>query len=112
MAHATYDREAADEQQRRTQYMADLAHERSLDDALEGAHIEAASMDGNDILDMIANDPALDARLVILIERVAMLGVAGKAAGSYEADVMRAAHDMQAALVGVVADRRYKAVAR
>lgn len=112
MGQSQYDILAHAEQQRRTQYMADLAHERSLDDALDGAHIATAEMDGNDILDMIANDPALDARLVILIERVAMLGVAGTAAGAYEADVLRAAHDMQAALVGVVADRRYKAVQR
>ena len=55
-------------------------------------------------------DPALDARLVLLVERVAMLGVASGAIETYNADVLRAANDLQAAFVGVVSDRRVRAV--
>ena len=107
---APYDYQAHGEQIRHAQYLADMAHESKLDDALNLAHIATAEMEGSELLQLCADDPSLDARLVILIERVAMLGVAGKASEQYQQDVIRAALDLQSALVGVVGDRNYREV--
>jgi len=51
-------------------------------------------------------------RLVLLIERVALLGVAGAPNAGFKDDVLRAAEDLRAAMVGLVSERRVKAVTR
>lgn len=108
MTQPQYDYQAHGEQIRHAQYLADMAHESKLDDALNLAHIATAEMEGSELLQLCADDPSLDARLVILIERVAMLGVAGKNLDAYKDDVIRAALDLKAALVGAVADKNYR----
>lgn len=107
---AQYDMQAHGEQIRHAQHLADMAHESKLDDALNLAHISLAEMETSDVSDMIANDPALDERMSILLERVVLLGVAGKASEQYEQDVIRAARDLHSALVGAVGDRNYREV--
>lgn len=112
MNQPQYDMQAHGEQIRHSQIAADAAFERRQDEAAETAHIALAGMDGSEILQMCADDPALDMRLVLLIERVALLGVAGSQIAVYKDDVLRAAEDLRAAMVGLVSERRVKAVTR
>ena len=112
MGQPQYDMQAHGEQIRHAQYDADAAFEFRQDEAAATAHIALAEMDGSELLDMIANDPALECRMVLLIERIAMLGVAGTAVDSYKDDVMRAAKDLQSAMVGLLSEQRVKAVTR
>lgn len=111
---AHYDRVAADEQIRHSQTAADVSFEYRQEDAALTAHIALAEMGGSELLQMCADDPGLDFRLVILIERVTMLAVAipGTSLAAYQDDVMRAAMDLKSAMVGVLSERRVKAVTR
>ena len=54
-------------------------------------------------------NPALDARLVILMERIAMMGTPANNS-HYHDDALRAAHDLHRALLAKVRDARVKAV--
>ena len=71
---AHYDRVAADEQIRHAQIARYNECERREEEAAETAILALVEIDGSELLQMCADDPALDARLVILMERIAMMG--------------------------------------
>ena len=110
MSQPQYDYQANGEQIRHAQYDAAAAFERKQDEASDSAFIALAGMDGSELLQLCNDDPALDCRLVLLMERVALMGVAGSQIEAYKADVLRAAEDLRAAMVGLVAEKRVKAV--
>lgn len=102
-----YDMQAHGEQIRHAQIAEQDAQEEREYLAYGNAPITLAEMDGEDLLDMIQNDAALDARLVILIERVAMMGL--PANNSYYADdALRACHDLHRALLKRVREQAVK----
>ena len=74
-----------------------------------GTHSALIEIDGSELLQMCADDPALDARLVILMERIAMMGMPANNS-HYHDDALRAAHDLHRALLAKVRDARVKAV--
>ena len=106
---AHYDRVAADEQIRHAQIARYNECERREEDAAETAFIALAEMPGDDLADMIANDPKCDARMVLLLERIAMLGMPSNNSCYYD-DVGRFAKALYDAMLDHVTEQRVKAV--
>ena len=107
MTHPQYDYQAHGEQIRHQQIAADLTIEEREEEAAETAFIALAEMDGNDLADMIANTPKLDARLVLLLERIAMLGMPSNNS-CYADDVVRFAKALYDAMLAHVTEQRVK----
>ena len=109
MGQPQYDYQAHSEQIRHQQIAADLTLEEREEEAAETAILALVEIDGSELLQMCADDPALDARLVILMERIAMMGTPANNS-HYHDDALRAAHDLHRALLNKVRDARVKAV--
>lgn len=109
MSQPQYDMQAHGEQIRHAQIAADAAIELRQEEAAESAFIALAEMPGDDLADMIANNSKLDARMVLLLERVAMLGMPANNS-CYADDVVRAARSLHQAMLEVVTEKRVKAV--
>ncbi len=107
MTQPQYDMQAHGEQIRHAQYLAEEAAVSREERAAETAFIALAEMDGNDLLDMIANNNRLDARMVLLIERIAMLGMPSNNS-CYADDVVRYAKALYYAMLEVVTEQRVK----
>lgn len=107
MNQPQYDMQAHAEQIRHAQISSAAAIERREEDAAETAFIALAEMDGNDLADMIANTPKLDARLVLLLERIAMLGMPSNNS-CYADDVVRFAKALYDAMLAHVTEQRVK----
>ena len=109
MPQPQYDMQAHSEQIRHQQIARYNECERREEDAAETAFIALAEMPGDDLADMIANNSKLDARMVLLLERVAMLGMPANNS-CYADDVVRAAKSLHQAMLEVVTEKRVKAV--
>lgn len=107
MNQPQHDMQAHGEQIRHAQYLAEEAAVSREERAAETAFIALAEMDGNDLLDMIANNNRLDARMVLLIERIAMLGMPSNNS-CYADDVVRFAKALYDAMLEVVTEQRVK----
>ena len=107
MSQPQYDMQAHGEQIRHAQYLAEEAAVSREERAAETAFIALAEMDGNDLLDMIANNNRLDARMVLLIERIAMLGMPSNNS-CYADDVVRFAKALYDAMLEHVTAERVK----
>ena len=109
MTQPQYDMQAHGEQIRHQQIARYNECERREEEAAETAILALVEIDGSELLQMCADDPALDARLVILMERIAMMGTPANNS-HYHDDALRAAHDLHRALLAKVRDARVKAV--
>ena len=107
MPQPQYDMQAHSEQIRHQQIARYNECERREEDAAETAFIALAEMPGDDLADMIANNSKLDARMVLLLERVAMLGMPANNS-CYADDVVRAARSLHQAMLEVVTEKRVK----
>ena len=106
---AQYDMQAHGEQIRHAQIARYNECERREEDAAETAFIALAEMSGDDLADMIANDSKCDARMVLLLERIAMLGMPSNNSCYYD-DVGRFAKALYDAMLDHVTEQRVKAV--
>ena len=109
MTQTQYDYQAHGEQIRHAQIARYNECERREEDAAETAFIALAEMSGDDLADMIANDPKCDARMVLLLERIAMLGMPSNNSCYYD-DVGRFAKALYGAMLDHVTEQRVKAV--
>ena len=111
MSQPQYDSQAHGEQIRHAQIAQQDAAETAEEIAAGEAFIALAEMPGYELSDMIANadcGSAMQTRLELLLERVAMLGMPANN-DCYAQDVIRAAKSLHQAMLEVVAEQRVKA---
>lgn len=112
MAQQQYDMQAHSEQIRHELLALDDAFEDAMSEAINGASGELADLPGCEILDMCANDDYLDKLLVELMDSIAGMSASGFGEVGKEQDrcVLASARKLRNELLGIIGDRRAKAV--